>query len=231
MTQGKAILSDSKNGSYTAKDGHIYATATFFVEKFEGTDIHQYNAFAFSGDAKNCLEIHLSKPKYTAKDEALFHAELELFRPDSSYVPVTFDYFAMATLLFNQQHEPQTAAVYYQAALNSMTASTPLTTRRVVTDQLVMSYGMSGDLKQSQAVAQQAIAKDPDYPLNYYNLACADAEAGNATAAREHLKQAYDRRAHVIQGEKMPDPTTDDSIMKLKNNKEFWSFVQSLPRS
>jgi hypothetical protein len=26
----------------------------------------------------------------------------------------------------------------------------------------------------------------------------------------------------------MPDPTTDDSIAKLKKDKEFWAFVETL---
>jgi hypothetical protein len=29
----------------------------------------------------------------------------------------------------------------------------------------------------------------------------------------------------------MPDPTHDDSILKLKHDKVFWQFVQTLPRS
>ena len=94
-----------------------------------------------------------------------------------------------------------------------------------------MSYGMSGDLKRSREVNEAAILKDPTYPLYYYNLACADAEAGNATAARGHLHQASDRRANTLKGEPFPDPSTDDSILKLKDNKAFWAFVQSLPKT
>jgi hypothetical protein len=29
----------------------------------------------------------------------------------------------------------------------------------------------------------------------------------------------------------MPAPAKDDSILKLKKNKEFWAFVTSLPRT
>ena len=29
----------------------------------------------------------------------------------------------------------------------------------------------------------------------------------------------------------MPDPTQDDSIQKLKKNKEFWTFVQTLAKN
>ncbi len=102
--------------------------------------------------------------------------------------------------------------------------------RRVATDQLVMALGMSGDLKNSRAVAENAIASDPDYPINYYNLACADAEEGNASTAKTHLQMAFDRRANVLKGESMPDPSKDDSILKLKTDKEFWAFVLALPR-
>jgi hypothetical protein len=73
-----------------------------------------------------------------------------------------------------------------------------------------------------------AVQKDPTYPLYYYNLACADAEQGDATNAKLHLQQAFDRRANVIKGEAMPDPTKDDSILKLKKDNDFWIFVQTL---
>jgi hypothetical protein len=89
---------------------------------------------------------------------------------------------------------------------------------------------MSGDLKNSRAVAEIAIKNDPDYPINYYNLACADAEEGNTNAARVHLQQAFDRRAN-LKGESMPDPTKDNSILKLKKDQEFWKFVLSLPKN
>jgi tetratricopeptide (TPR) repeat protein len=93
-----------------------------------------------------------------------------------------------------------------------------------------MSLGISGDLKASRALAEQAITTDPDHPLNYYNLACADAEQGNATAAKSHLQQAFDHRANVLKGEHLPDPTKDDSIQKLKKDRPFWTFVESLPK-
>jgi tetratricopeptide (TPR) repeat protein len=86
-------------------------------------------------------------------------------------------------------------------------------------------------LKKSRALNEAAILKDPDYPLYYYNLACADAESGDAPAAQKHLQQAFDRRANTLPGEHLPDPTTDDSILKLKSNPEFWAFAQSLPKT
>jgi hypothetical protein len=104
----------------------------------------------------------------------------------------------------------------------------PLKFRRVVTDELSMSLGISGDLKGSREVNEAAIAKDPEYPLYYYNLSCADAEAGDPRAARTHLQLAFDRRAHTLKGETFPDPTEDDSLQKLRKDDAFWSLAQQI---
>ena len=94
---------------------------------------------------------------------------------------------------------------------------------------IALSYGISGHIKQSRAVNDEAVSKvDPDYPLYYYNLACADAEQGHPADAKLHLQQAFDRKANTIPGEHLPEPTKDDSILKLKKNKEFWAFVETL---
>jgi tetratricopeptide (TPR) repeat protein len=87
---------------------------------------------------------------------------------------------------------------------------------------------MSGDIHKSRSIFEKAIAEDPDYPLYYYNLACADAEEKNLIGAQKHLREAFDRKANVIRGEKMPDPTTDDSFLPYRDNKDFWAFLESL---
>jgi hypothetical protein len=45
------------------------------------------------------------------------------------------------------------------------------------------------------------------------------------------LQQAFDRRANVLKGERMPDPAKGDSIVKLQKDKEFWTFVLALPKN
>ena len=88
--------------------------------------------------------------------------------------------------------------------------------------------GINGAAWKSRDAAKAAIKNDPEYPINYFNLARADAEEGKAADAKLHLQQAFDRKANVISGEKMPDPTTDALILKLKSNSDFWTFVQTL---
>ena len=94
-----------------------------------------------------------------------------------------------------------------------------------------MSYGISGDLAKSRSIFEKGIAADPDYPLNYYNLACADAGEKKLSDFILHLQQAFDRKANVNPGESMPVPTEDDSFLPYKGDRAFWTFLQGLKGS
>lgn len=217
-----APISDRVDATHKATDGTIYPT-TAYTLAIPNTTAKQRNLFVFAGDAKTCAEEHISIVATGSEAEASLQAALAEFHPMLGYSPQFLDFFYLATLLFHES--PGAAAPYYKEALDR---TDQLPWRRVITDQLVMSLGMSGDLKNSRGVAEMAIKTDPDYPINYYNLACADAEQGKAADAQLHLQQAFNRKANTLPGEHMPDPTTDDSILKLKKDKEFWAFIQTL---
>jgi hypothetical protein len=225
------LISKHADGEVKVADGTALATVSYLVDMSPAAPgAHQHNFFAFSGDAHTCAEFHVSTVREGPESDDAMRALLAEFHPNLTYQANAIDYFRLASILFKSS--PGLAAPYYKESLNKMPRDDSFKTpRRVATDQLVMALGMSGDLKNSRAVAEQAIAADPDYPLNYYNLACADAEKGDSAQARVHLQQAFDRRANVLKGESMPDPTKDDSILKLKKDKEFWAFVQALPKN
>jgi len=198
-------------------------------EQGNGSNPYHYARRAFVANGGLCADISITganKLMVNTTDPLLHSLVFDPTRP-----PDFFAKFRYATVLYDH-HAFGAAGPIYVGAL-SLVDKVPdsLTWRRVTTDQASMAYGISGDLKRSREINQAAIARDPDYPLYYYNLACADAEDGNATAALAHLQQAFDRRSHTLPGGKMPDPTQDDSIAKLKLDKSFWSFVQALPRS
>jgi hypothetical protein len=157
-------------------------------------------------------------------------AILSTLQFDPQTKPTFRDAFAYATVEWHKEQIAGSASAYAAALKLVDSSDDPLKWRRVTTDQLSMALGMSGDLKGSRAVNEEAISKDPTYPLYYFNLACADAESGDAVNARVHLQQAFDRRANTIQGESFPDPAADDSIQKLKSNKDFWVFVEGLSK-
>lgn len=190
-------------------------------------------AFVASGDL--CGDLLFNADDVKPGDEEAYRLTMETAKQtlltltfDPSYQPTFKDAFAYANLEF-MKHQYEGAATAYRAALPMINQSDdPLTFRRVVTDQLSMSLGISGDLKGSREVNEAAIAKDPEYPLYYYNLSCADAEAGDPRAARTHLQLAFDRRTHTLKGESFPDPTEDDSLQKLRKDAAFWSLAEKV---
>lgn len=120
------------------------------------------------------------------------------------------------------------APIFEQALTMLPDDNSQETMRRVTIDQAGMAYGISGDFAKARAILNAAIAKDPGYPMYYYNLACADAEQNDLAQARVHLQQAFDRKHNVLPGEVLPNPAKDDSFLPHRKNKEFWSFVESL---
>jgi hypothetical protein len=73
-----------------------------------------------------------------------------------------------------------------------------------------------------------AIQQDPEYPLNYYNLACAFAEEGDKNKALANLSLAFQHKDNVLKGEKMPDPRTDSSFQKYLRDEDFLKLMARL---
>jgi tetratricopeptide (TPR) repeat protein len=218
----KASISASDKRTMRAKSGADIALALLVPDQNHPNPA--IRAFVAKGDL--CADITLTYPSASAIPESKQLLDTLTFDPVAT--PSFLDAFAYATVEWDKG-QIQGAARAYAAALKLVgTSDDPTKWRRVTTDQLSMSLGMSGDIAQSRAVNVAAIAKDPDYPLYYYNLACADAEENKPDAARQHLQQAWDRRRNTLQGETFPDPSKDDSFLKLRSNQSFWTFVEGL---
>jgi tetratricopeptide (TPR) repeat protein len=198
-------------------------TATMLVSGKNG----QY-LYGFYGSNDQCFSIEIYSDPGTKLDLDKASSFLARQKYDPSYVPTSSDKFVYAEILYRNQQYKASAPIYADYLQSIPNDKIHQTQRRVATDEMGMALGISGDVDGARKVFQEAVKSDPDYPLNYYNLACADAEQGDATHAKLHLQQAFDRKANTIPGERIPDPTKDDSILKLKNNKEFWAFVQTL---
>ena len=210
--------------------GEVETTA-YLIDMVPAAPGHiQHNLLGFAGSGKTCAEIHISTVNGAPGTDQAMKALFAKFHFDLGYQPTAMDYFRLASVLFKSA--PGLAAPYYKSSLDAMPSdSSYKTLRRMATNQLAMSLAMSGDLKNSRAVAAAASEADPEYPMNYYNLACVDAEQGDSRQTKIHLEQAFERRANVLPGERMPDPTKDASIVKLKKDRVFWEWVQVLARS
>ena len=87
---------------------------------------------------------------------------------------------------------------------------------------------LPGEMKKAHALLDEAIGKDPEYPLNYYNRACAFAEEGDKSKALANLDQAFQRKANILKGEQMPDPRADSSFQKYVRDPDFVSLMKKL---
>ena len=198
-----------------------------------GATWYQVRGFVATGDVCGDLAIYSSKP--LSVHDADLNAIFSSYKFDEDYVPSSSDVFRYAQTLFQTQMF-QAAAPMFESALAKLTDdSAPWPSvkiaKRVITDQAGMSYGIAGKLDKARAIFEKAIAQDPDYPMYYYNLACADAGEKKLGDARVHLKAAFERKANIIPGETMPDPTKDDSFLPYQKDKEFWAFLERLQAS
>lgn len=201
---------------------------SYTTQRSDGKATYVARGFVASADICGDLEFYSDSPM--SANDAVFKKVFSGYQLDEKYTPTFNDVFIYAQILYKEQ-QYKAAAPMFERALTILKESheKDQTTRRLVlTDQAGMAYGMSGDIRKARSIFENGIAEDPDYPLYYYNLACADAEEKNLTGAQKHLREAFDRSANVLKGEAMPDPTTDDSFIPYRQNKQFWSFLESL---
>ena len=192
----------------------------------DGKPWYMIRGFIATADICGDIEFYENSPIDPASPQ--MKRIFESYRLDPNYAPQFNDIFLYAQVLYKAGMYKASAPIFEQALTKLPADKNQETMRRVITDQAGMAYGISGDIPKARRIFEAAIARDPDYPLYYYNLACADAQEKKLADARIHLEQAFARKANIIPGETMPDPTKDDSFLPYKHNKDFWAFVEAL---
>jgi tetratricopeptide (TPR) repeat protein len=202
------------------------ALVSYSTQGGDGKKWYNVRGFVAMGDLCGDMDFY-SEASISSEDPELKKI-FESFSLDPNYIARFEDLFLYAEILYRHEQYKAAAPIFEQALAKLDDDPTQLKMRRVTTDQAGMSYGISGDLSKARAIFEAAIVKDPGYPLYYYNLACADAEENKLADARVHLQQAFARKENMIPGEKLPDPTKDDSFLPYKKNKDFWNFLAGL---
>jgi len=150
----------------------------------------------------------------------------ELLKMDSSNVHANL---YLGHSLYRQKKYLEAVGPYEKAQALGGSKMT-LRENRILTDQIVMSYGIGGQLKKASVVLDTAIKKDPEYPLNYYNRACTLAEEGDKGKMLVALRQAFEHKQNILEGEKMPDPRKDSSFKKFVADPEFVALMDRVYR-
>lgn len=203
----------------------------YMVSKAQGRPVNQKSLFACEFYDGAYVDLHISKINFDPADAPLFSQVLDSMKIESVHRS-SMELLEQASRLY-LQHDYHGAIGPYSQALDLEKTKPELQKPLwyVLIDNLGMSYGITGDLEQARATFEYGIAKDPTYPLFYYNLACTYAEMGKADEASQNLKKAFEYKANVITGETMPDPRKDDSFKKLMQNPDFRQLAETLAQS
>jgi tetratricopeptide (TPR) repeat protein len=198
------------------------AIVEYMVTEFQGDHLDQKNINVYLAESDYWIDVHLSKTEYKPADQQAFDAVLKSVRIEKNYKPNTVMLCYFGSVLFGQKKYAQ-AATNYQQALNLETANRTLPRMAwlILVDQLGMSYGISGDIAKAKATYNAAIVKEPEYPMFYYNLACALAESNDRDGAIKNLNLAYKFKKNMLPGEELPNPRTDSSFARFLNDKTF----------
>lgn len=205
------------------------ALVEYLVKNYMGQELNQKNINAYLSKAGYCIDIHLSKANFKSADQQAINEVLKGVKIDENYRPDSMMLFRFGNLFYRQKNYAE-AAPFYQQALNleNNRPKLPRMLWLVLVDQLGMSYGISGSIEKAKDVFRSAIAKEPTYPMFYYNLGCAYAESNNPDAALRNLKLAYKYKENMLPGEVLPDPRTDSSFERYLKNKSFVDELNKL---
>jgi tetratricopeptide (TPR) repeat protein len=182
----------------------------------------QQNINAYLAEAGYWIDVHFSQSAERVSNKPLVSLlkSVRIIRP---YTPTALDHFAYGNAYY-QQEDYRQAAQHFEKALASDAKASTLDRRawkRLVV-RLGVSYGIDGDVEQAKKLFQEAIRKTPDYPMFYYNLACAFAEQNDRDQALRNLRLAYQHKGHMLDDESLPDPKRDSSFRKYLSDPKFW---------
>jgi len=138
-------------------------------------------------------------------------------------------YFAMGTRYYVDQDFK--GAIYaYQKGFDLEKEHPALnkTFWRVLVDNLGTVYGLTGELDRAEEVLRYGIIKDPEYPTFYYNVACVYALRGDMKTTMDYLQKAWTLKANLLPGERMPDPTKDESLAIFMGDAGFRKLASTL---
>jgi len=160
-----------------------------------------------------------------------FPAAEKLFRQATQLEPAMIDaHEYLGHTLFKEERYREAIPVFLNTLKLDSKHVLPLAHRRAVIDELGMAYGISGDLQTSKTHFERAIRDDPDYPMFYYNLACAYGEMGELEPVLLNLRAAFERKQNLNQYETMPDPATDDSFRRFAQDARFKQLLREAHR-
>lgn len=232
--ESPAKPTDFKSGEYGQA-----ATLEYTIREFRGQKVNQKHWNAYITRGGFWAHIHLSKVLFEPGDEKLFYSIVDSVKfsegaagaaaPQQTSGAEAAGLFIEGNRHFLRGDYKKAVGPYSKALeLEKQNPALPHKLWRVLVDNLTTAYGITGDLKGAKETAEYGISKDPDYPLFYYLMANTYAESGDLDNTILYLRRAFARRANVNEGERMPDPRTDDSFKRFMKDEKFLAALEEI---
>lgn len=132
------------------------------------------------------------------------------------------------SLSYEIRMSPIDAAAFYERQLVEKRRDGALDQNefRRLTERIGINYAMGGNLAKAKRTFEEAIKKDPEYPMFYYDLACTYGEMGKMREALQQLRAAHQRKRDT----KLPDALRDSSFQKFTDDRKFVDAVQEMQK-
>lgn len=148
----------------------------------------------------------------------------------SVYGQTAKEYWMTGSKLFMDANYNE-ASKYYSKSLDLEKTNRTLDKPEyyVLIDNLGMSYGIAGNLKDAIKTLEYGISIDPLYPMFYYNLACCYAEQNDIDKVIYYIEYAIKYKSNMLDGEEFPNLKTEDSFKKFLDNEKFKKLFNHQP--
>jgi len=199
------------------------AFVEYDVESYQGNKIDYHSLNTYLSHEDYWIDVHISKTQYKTNDVEMFDNivnSLKIAKVMIEDIPVAF---LSASNAFYANDFPN-AIIGYERIIQKL--NTNEMAWRVTVDNLGMSYGITGDFNNAKRIFEYGISLDPEYPLFYYNLACAYAEMSDLDNMLRNLEESFKRKANMIKGEKFPNPRKDSSFERYLKDIKFKQLLK-----
>ncbi len=164
---------------------------------------------------------------YLQKD---YRAAEQRFRAVTERTPdFPIGHLYLAHALYYQQKYKEAIPEYERAReIAARTGALDKINERLLKDRLGLCLGFTARWNQAKEVFEEAIERDPDYPLYHYHLACVFAETDDIDQALVFLRSAYQRKANLQEGETLPDPRADNIFKRYAGDVTFAQALKEM---
>jgi tetratricopeptide (TPR) repeat protein len=205
------------------------AIVEYTVPEAMGQKLDQRNVNVYLAEDGYWMDVHVSKAAAKPEDEKMFREIIRGIRIERNYTPTTADLVGFGAIHSLRQEHAKAIPFYEKALEKEKTAPTlDRDAWKSLVNQLGLSYGMSGDAKKAKDIYEWGIKREPQYPMFYYNLACACAEVNDKEGALRNLKLAFQYKQNMLPDEKMDDPREDPSFSKCLKDAAFAAELAKL---